>query len=195
MPYQHDIFVSYRRSSNVGGWVQRHFVPRLQACIDNVAPRQISIFCDFQMSEGANWPIDLKNRIMSSSLLATIWSADYFRSSWCMAEWQSFRAREQQLGLFNQANPVGLVYPVRYADGDHFHVEARQTLCNKDFTRLNYPDEVFKTTPMYLDFTNLVMQVADELVTRLATVPPWRNDFPVNEVQPLAPVVLAQAVL
>jgi hypothetical protein len=60
---------------------------------------------------------------------------------------------------------------------------------------LNYPDEVFKTTPMYLDFTNLVMQVADELVTRLATVPPWRNAFPVNEVQPLAPVVLAQAVL
>jgi hypothetical protein len=34
------------------------------------------------------------------------------------------RAREQQLGHFNQANPVGLVYPVRYADGDHFHVES-----------------------------------------------------------------------
>ena len=36
--YDYDIFVSYRRSPNIGTWVQKHLVPRLQSRMDE-SPR------------------------------------------------------------------------------------------------------------------------------------------------------------
>jgi hypothetical protein len=193
--YQFDIFVSYRRSPNVGKWVQNHLLPRLQARIDEVAPRQIKVFCDYKMADGVNWAAELSNQVRSSGLLLTIWSADYFRSAWCMAEWQSFRDRERQLGLFTDAITLGLVYPLRYADGKHFHPDAQLTLCRKDFSRLNYPDEVFAHSAQYLQFDALIQDVAQELVDRLDTVPPWQNDFPITEPAALPPITLERTML
>ena len=193
--YDYDIFVSYRRSPNIGTWVKKYLVPRLQSRMDEVAPRQIKVFCDYKMQDGTNWPAELSNRVRSSSLLLTIWSADYFRSAWCMAEWQSFRDRERRLGLFSDANTLGLVYPLRYADGRHFHPDAQLTLCRKDFSLLNYPDDVFRESAQYLQFDALVRDVAQELVDRLDTVPPWRDDFPVNEPSALPPVVIERTML
>src|SRR5215468_12397722 len=99
MSYEHDIFISYRRSPTVGLWVQNHFVPRLEARLNDVAPAPVGVFCDFKMSDGTNWPSELKQKLLGSRLLLTVWSADYFRSTWCMAEWRSFRDRESLLGL------------------------------------------------------------------------------------------------
>jgi hypothetical protein len=163
--------------------------------MDELAPRQIKLFCDYKMEDGVNWSAELSNRVRSSSLLLTIWSADYFRSAWCMAEWQSFRDRERRLGLFSDANTLGLVYPLRYADGKYFHPDAQLTLCRKDFSRLNYPDEVFRESAQYLQFDALVQDVAQELVDRLGTVPPWQGDFPVTEPAALPPIALERTML
>jgi hypothetical protein len=112
-----------------------------------------------------------------------------------MAEWQSFRTRENLLGLFSAQNPQGLVYPVRYADGDHFHGDAPLALCRKDFSSLNYPDDVFRLSAKYLEFDDLVRDMAAELVHRLGAVPPWQNNFPIVEPLPLPPVVLSRPVI
>src|SRR6266550_4280082 len=101
MAYEHDIFISYRRSLTVGQWVKNHLVPRLEARLNEGAPSPVSVFCDFKMAEGVNWPAELKRQIQKSSLLLTVWSANYCHSSWCKAEWQSFRSRESLLGLFS----------------------------------------------------------------------------------------------
>lgn len=195
MGYDHDIFISYRRSPTVGQWVQNHFVPRLEARLNDVAPGPVRIFCDFKMADGVNWPAELKRQVRSSSLLLTVWSADYFRSTWCMAEWQSFRNREALLGLSTDEHTLGLVYPVRYADGNHFHIDARQTLCRKDFSSLNYPDDVFRLSVKYLEFDNLVRDIANDLVVRLAAMPAWRDDFPIVEPAPLPPAPLDRPVI
>lgn len=195
MPYEHDIFISYRRSPTVGLWVQRHLAPRLQARLDDVAPAPVRVFFDSQMSEGANLTAALRRSIVGSGLLLSVWSADYFRSRWCMAEWQSFRQRENQLGYFTPANPESLVYPVRYADGDSFHPEARAALCRKDFSRLNYPDESFRDSPKYLEFDDLVREVAAELIARIPNLPPWDAQFPVVAPEPLPPVVIGRPVI
>jgi|SRR5262245_7082391 len=195
MAYQHDIFISYRRSPNVGRWVQNHLYPRLEARLNEISPEDVSIFCDFMMEEGANWPADIKRRVRGSRLLLTIWSANYFRSSWCMAEWQSFRRREELLGLAGDENPLGLVFPVRYADGKHFPAEASRTLCRTDFSELNYPDEIFKESAKYLDFDKIVSKLATDLVDRLEDIPSWQEDFPVIEPAPLPRARLERAVL
>jgi hypothetical protein len=195
MAYEHDIFVSYRRSPTVGLWVQNHLVPRLEARLADIAPVPVRVFCDFKMVEGLNWPAELKRRVLGSSLLLTVWSADYFRSAWCMAEWRSFRDRERLLGLFSGELTQGLVYPVRYADGEYFHADALLTLCRKDFSRHNYPDDVFRLSAKYLEFDDLVRDMAADLVARLQAIPPWRNDFPIVEPPPLGPVQLNRTVI
>lgn len=195
MAYENDIFVSYRRSETVGLWVKNHFASRLEARLNEVAPGQVRVFCDFRMSDGVNWPAELKRQVQNSRLLLTIWSADYFRSTWCMAEWQSFRHRETSLGLFSKEHPQGLVYPVRYADGDYFHSDAQLALCRKDFSSLSYPDEVFRSSAKYLEFDDLVRSMAQELVALIPTVPPWSDNFPIVEPAALPPVSLPRPVI
>jgi len=195
MSYEHDIFISYRRSDTIGPWVKNHLAPRLESRLNQVAPYNVSVFCDFKMDDGVNWPEELKRRIHRSRLLLSIWSADYFRSTWCMAEWQSFRERETRLGLFSEEHPQGLVYPVRHSDGKYYHVDAKQTQCQKDFSELSYPDDVFKLSVKYLEFDNLVRQMADDLALRLGSVPDWNNNFPILEPLPLEPVVMGRTVI
>jgi hypothetical protein len=195
MSYEHDIFVSYRRTPTVGGWVQNHLKPRLEARLNEIAPEPIRVFLDTTMAEGVNLPAALKRHIQRSGVLLAVWSADYFRSAWCMAEWRSFREREVQLGLFSDDDPNGLVYPVRYADGEYFHPEAKLALCRKDFARLNYPDDAFRQSAKYLEFDDLVKEVAADLIAKLATVPAWSDKFPVLEPAPMAPPSLKRPVI
>jgi hypothetical protein len=112
-----------------------------------------------------------------------------------MAEWESFRAREQQLNFFTPHHPQGLVCPVRYADGDHFPAAAKNTQCNFDFSQVNYPDQAFRLTPKYLEFDDLLKQVADDLLMRIGQLPVWQADFPSVEPPPLQPIPLSRPVL
>jgi TIR domain len=164
--------------------VKNHLVPRLDARLNEVAQDLIRISCDYEMESGVRWPDEIKRRLRRSALLVTVWSADYFRSSWCMAEWFSFRRREEMLGLFSADQTRGLVYPIRYADGDYYHHDAQLTQCRKDFSRLNYPDDVF-----------LVQGMAQELVHQLGSLPQWRDDFPIVEPDPLQPVKLSRPTI
>jgi hypothetical protein len=195
MGYEYDIFVSYRRTSTMGPWVRKRLVPLLEARINEVAKDDVRLFCDEDMPDGANLPEQLKLSIRRSALLLTVWSADYFRSAWCMAEWQSFRERETMLGMFNATNPQGLVYPIRYADGDNYHSDAKPTLCKKDFSDLNYVGEAFIGSPEYLQFEGLVKQMAQDLAARLDALPPWNEAFPVVEPPPMRPARIARPVL
>lgn len=190
MDYDFDIFLSYRRSAMVGQWVRNHLLPCLEERLENVAPRPVRISCDSQMEGGSNWPAELKQRLQHSALLLPVWSADYFRSRWCMAEWGSFRKREETLGLFSTQNPQGLVYPVRYADGEYFHPDAQNTQVRRDFSHLNFPYESFKSSEKYLVFDTQVQEMAQDLVQKIQTVPPWRANFPLVEPEPMAPLVL-----
>jgi len=147
------------------------------------------------MAEGVNWPEALKGAIRCSRLLCAVWSADYFRSHWCMAEWRSFREREERLGMFSSLQPQGLVYPVRYADGDYFHDDAKKTQCRKDFRTLNYPDDVFQNSLKYLEFDELVKEMAIELIAQLKAVPEWRADFPIVTPVPLPPAIVTRPVI
>lgn len=193
--YRYDIFLSYRRSDTVGLWVKNHLFNRLEARVNELAGAPVRISCDLQIAAGAAWPNDLRSRIRSSSILLSVWSADYFRSDWCMAEWQSFRAREQLLGLRGDDHTNGLVFPVRYADGEFYHPDAANTQCNADFSGLNYPDDVFRLSAKYIEFDQAVQNMCAELVTMLATIPPWRPDFPIVEPAPMAPIVVPRSVL
>lgn len=195
MPYEYEIFISYRRSSTAGRWVQNHLLPRLSDRINEISPQEVRISCDTKLDSGVLWPEELKRRLRMSGLLLCVWTADYFRSPWCMAEWMSFKAREALLGMFTPANPQGLVYPIRYADGKFFHPDAKNTQCRLDFSALSYPDEVFRLSKKYIVFDDLVTEMANDLVNRLVTLPAWQDNFPIAEPHPMPEVKLARPIL
>lgn len=186
MAYRYDIFISYVRAPAMGPWIHNHFLPKLKTRLIDYCDPLPEIFCDESMADGVNLTEELKATIRDSALLLSVWSASYFRSRWCMAEWQSFRKRDEMLGMFTAANPSSLIYPILYA-GTHtaFHPDAQKPLLKKDFSELNYPEPVFRESVAYLKFDDLVKEVARDLATRLETLPPWDKEFPIVEAQPL----------
>lgn len=112
--------------------------------------------------------------------MVSIWTPRYFRSQWCMAEWQTMRDREKRLGMGTESNPQGLVYPIKFSDGSYFDADAMNIQCKKDFAhkRLNKPYAWWRQTHEYLDFHNLVDEVAQELSEWLPRAPEWMEDWP-----------------
>ncbi|MEA3051529.1 MAG: hypothetical protein QOG72_432 [Sphingomonadales bacterium] len=184
MSYQADIFVSYRRSATVGRWVRQFLVPLLAERLDENSPTNVQLFIDENIPPGAPWPRHLREMLKRSKLLLPIWSANYFRSSWCMAEWESFRRRERLL------NTQGaLIYPIAYSGNTYFHPDAKATQ-TIDFSTLASTEEGFRAAPDWLRFDRLVTTVATDLVTRIQAAPPWRSDFPITEPEPMPDPVM-----
>lgn len=181
LAYEFDLFISYKRSKAASGWVQNHLLPELEMWMSELLPHEARIACDVNLVEGVDWPIQLRNQVHRSRLLLAVWSAPYFRSGWCMAEWQSFRQREVNHKFRTEAKPQGLIYPVRYADGDFFHEDAKTTQCRRDFSSLNYPYDNFKDSVDYLRFSSAVQSMAEDIVEHLKIVPAWDQNFPLVE--------------
>jgi len=186
MAYRYDIFISYVRAPFMGPWMHNHFFPKLKARLGEISPLRPEIFCDEKMDDGVNLTQELKNTLRDSAVLVSVWSADYFRSRWCMAEWESFRKRDEKLGMFGAANPSSLIYPILYnGETKDFHPEARLPLLKKDFSEYNYADPVFANSVDYLKFDKMVQQVAKDLKAKRESAPPWADDFPIAEPAPL----------
>jgi TIR domain len=179
--YEWDVFVSYRRNGNVGSWVQNHLAPVLVRCLEDELPESPRIFIDTQQDVGTKWPDNIVRALVRSRLLLAVWSPSYFTSQWCLAEWQTMLLREQLLGIGSPANPIGLVYPIVFSDGDSFPPETRrvQQVCFKDW-RVPYPH--FRKSVQYVDFHWAVVRVAEDLAKRLPSCPIWRRDWPIAKI-------------
>ncbi len=189
--YAYDIFVSYRRNGNVGDWVQNHLGPLLIRCLEDELPDKPEVFLDAQQDVGTKWPDNIAHALSRSRLLLAVWSPSYFTSPWCLAEWQTMLLRERALGIGGPANPIGLVYPIRFSDGDSFPPEAQrvqQEACFKDW-RIPYPH--FKESVKYLDFHQAVVRLAESLAERLQFCPTWQRDWPVARVEEVPAPILS----
>jgi TIR domain len=179
MAYRYDVFLSYPRTGATGDWVRNHFRPVLEECLDLEMPAHPAIWYDEDQRPELNWPLNLQQALLHSRLLVAVWSPPYFRSPWCVAEWQSMRARERALGLATVQNPLGLVYPVVFADGIHFPQEARDVQSRQDLSTWGIPFPQFQRTTEYQEFWARMRKVATEIVSHLSSVPPWSPGWPV----------------
>ncbi len=192
MAYEWDVFISYPRSGQVGAWVGNHFAPVLRDCLESVLPQQPRIFIDHSLETGVAWSDALKQALLRSRLLVAVWTPPFFRSPWCMAEWESMLEREAVLA--GGRPPRGLIYPVVYSDGNHFALKAKQTQFRRDLTKFTYPQPGFRDSVAYLGFHDTMMDIAAEIETHLQTVPPWQDHWPIIEpaVEASAPVALLE---
>jgi len=192
LAYEWDVFVSYPREGQVGRWVHNHFLPLLRDCLESTLAHQPRVFIDAEMPTGGVWPQQLKQALLHSQLLIPVWTPPFFRSRWCMAEWESMLAREIVLG--EAVPPRGLVYPVVYSDGDHFAQRAKQTQYKRSLSAFTYPFPGFRDSATYLPFHDAMMEMAAEIEAHLATIPPWQPDWPTVEpvIDDAPPIALAR---
>ncbi|BAS57367.1 hypothetical protein NIES2135_32750 [Leptolyngbya boryana NIES-2135] len=177
--YIYDVFISYRRKGPSGDWVRNHFFPLLEAWLPESLPYEPKIFIDkTEIETGTDWEFVLEQALRTSRCLIPIWSPSYFRSTWCLAEWQSMRAREQQCGFKTATNPNGLIYPIVFHDGEHFPPEAKATQ-QKDLKKWNSSYPSFIETRGIVELEREVQVICAEIAVMLETAPLWQNDFPV----------------
>jgi len=178
--YEFEVFVSYSRRGSVSKWLMNHFYPKFQDCLaDQIAPTP-RVFVDKTMPRGVHWPAKLQKALGRSKIMIPLFTPLYFESKWCMAEWESMRARERLLGLASSDCPQSLVYPILYSDSDNFPEEAKK-LSRWDFKELATPEPVFQESRDWILFHRKVTELAEDLVGLLQQVPEWRSDWPVIE--------------
>lgn len=189
MGYEFEVFLSYRRSLANGRpsaereWVQDIFFPELERRFAVCHP-QARIFLDTELETGVQWPEALKQGLLRSRFLLPVWSAGYFTSAWCMTEWDSMRAREEQLGLGRDGD-AGLVFPVVFGDGRYFPEAAQNTQWRPfhEFSRVTR-----RKTKVYEKLRAELDDLCDSIARRIDDqCPPFADDFPIREGTPLDP--------
>lgn len=178
--YEFDVFISYRRKGNPHDWVKHHFHPRLSACLADQMPEEPKVFIDEGMEIGTVWPDRLEDALRRTRILVPVFSPQYFRSSWCLAEWHSMAARERLVGQ------RGLIYPVLFSDSENFPSFARERSW-RDLKRWNKPDLVFQQTVRWIDFVEEIENVAIDLARLIGKAPPWEETWPIERPNPPMP--------
>ncbi len=177
--YSYDVFISYRRNGNVADWVQRHLVKVLSNCLTDELEREPTIFLDVRMDTGTLWPTELMNGLQRSRVMVAVLSPQYFRSSWCLAEWETLARREAATGHIGR-----LIFPLTFSDGDRFPPSALDRQC-RSMKPWAYPYPQFSESLDFLPFHDEVRSIAVEIARRLDSVPNWSGDWPVE--QPAVP--------
>lgn len=179
MAYEYEVFVSYRRAPPVADWVHDHFKRLLMDWLGVERPVTTRVFVDDTLETGVTWPLALKQTILRSCFLVPVFSPGYFSSQWCLAELHSMLARERELGMRTDENPEGLIFPVRFNDGEHFPEDIR-AIQDLDLRRLNIPGEAFRRTERYVDLIDKIQEFTQLLAGKLDAAPPWRDGWPVE---------------
>jgi hypothetical protein len=178
--YQYDIFLSYRRKWPSQEWVQNHFYQRLEGLLGESLPHSPRVFLDTREIEtGQEWPLVLQEALKGSRCLVSVWSPEYFRSAWCVAELHSMLERERLLG-YRTGGHAGrrLVYPIVFADGLHFP-DYTKAMQYRDLQKWNIPDTAFARSRKILGFHEEMKKVAEELADLILQAPAWQDDWPI----------------
>lgn len=186
--YEFDVFLSYSRIGSSPGWVHNHFLPKMRDCLTDEIGYRPSVFVDQEMEIGTVWPDKLERALSRSKILVAIYSPQYFRSEWCLAEWHSMAEREQILGLTSSELTKGLIFPVLYSDSHNFPEYGRARMWH-DLKGLDSPEPGFQQTADYLLFHKEMRTIAAGLEVLLRHAPPWEPGWPVRRPEvPIPPI-------
>jgi len=178
--YKYDVFISYRRTDPVRGWVQNHFYPVFEQWFKESIPhsrkQEPSVFIDLKLETGTKWADELREALQHSRCIVCVWSPHYFRQPWCLAEWLSMVEREKRIQK-QLDSKQRLVYPVKFNDGDSFPEDAKASQYI-DLSKYNIPEPYYKKTRPYVAFHKQMQVVAESVAKMVMTAPVWEENWP-----------------
>jgi hypothetical protein len=145
-----------------------------------LAGKSAEIFCDTDSIEvGDRWPDALRSALRASRCMVSIWSPSYFRSEWCVSEWQSFLTRERMLNIGHH----GLIAPVRFHDGQHFPALA-QNVQWVDFEPYTSTFDSFWESSRAVEFEDRIKVLARSVAAIISRTPEFAPDWPLVDGSP-----------
>jgi hypothetical protein len=190
--YRYDVFVSYKREPEnkrlVTPWL-REVLDRIEYWLrQEMGGHRVAIFFDEDSIEvGDDWPSEIRDSLRSAKCLLPVWSPEYFHSSWCMAEWKSFLARENLVSGRAQ-RPWRLTAPIKFCDGNWFPPEAQRTK-QLDLSVYAATTRAFWSGPRADELDQRIIKFAPTLARIVSEAPEYEADWPVELGEPLAPPV------
>ncbi|MEZ5589269.1 MAG: toll/interleukin-1 receptor domain-containing protein [Gammaproteobacteria bacterium] len=182
MNYEYHVFISYARGDLWTDWVKNIFAPRLNGYL-NIEVGQLraglpSVFYDDQIKGGADWEAVLRRCLARSTIMISLFSAQYFQSEWCRREMALMLERQKQCGMGAETGEnYGLVIPLRLGDGDHFPDMAKRAQVI-DFEPYANPD-LLSQTDRASEFNTKIQDLAKLVATTLQQAQPcceeWLN--------------------
>ena len=175
--YKYDVFFSYRRKRSTLVWTRRVYGLLNHWLQEEIPDRDVRIFVDEDdIDPGERWPEKLRDALRHSRCMVCVWTPSYFRSDWCVSEWQSFREREKRLSMVSH----GLIAPMRYHDGEHFPKDARDVQWT-DVQPYALIQPAFWNTQGAVDLEIVLKGFAHSVAKIIGTAPPFAADWPVSE--------------
>lgn len=171
MPYDHDIFISYRRMDKMWvRWTCENFVDALRTLL-RPALGNVQIFVDDQIETGASWPVALARAHARSRLLVPVLSRDYFGSEWCRLELALMHWREKHVSYRTPTTPDVLILPFIIDDGESFDPDV-QVMQGERIHEFANP-WIRPDSPRQEEFTEYLKRWCPRVERALQSVPPF----------------------
>jgi hypothetical protein len=169
MPYQYDVFLSYRRYGEWPQWLETVFLPIFHHYLGEELGENPKIAWDTTLETGTTWPLDLASKLATSKILIALWSRQYFSSDWCRYELAHMLARERTCGLRSTSSPYGLIIPVIIHDGSDFptSVASIQALQIQRFTNVR----VARSSPTEEALTDALIRWMPDVAKTISRAP------------------------
>jgi len=185
MPYQHHIFISYRRNDETRRWIREHFVPLLQLHVGNELGQTPDVFVDDQLETGASWPARLAQALGGSRILVALWSRSYRFSDWCLIELTHMVERQRAAGLGTLAKPYGLVVPAFIHDGEDF-LEQQELRDIQYFEIQNcFNTRMARNSERAEELEKKIKEKAPDIARCIEAAPPWDPAWAATAAGPL----------
>jgi hypothetical protein len=176
MPYQYDIFLSYRRNTEVHHWIDEHFLPLLKANVAFDLGREPHVFVDDQLEAGGLWPIHLARSISSSRILIALWTKTYLVSEWCALEMSHMMERDKDFR--SQNNPYSLIIPVVIHDGETIPEEL--SIVQKIEIKNFFTVRMHKDSESSEKLSQALYAKAADIAGAILGAPNWKEDWQVK---------------
>jgi hypothetical protein len=179
--YRHDVFISYARSGPSLGWVRDVLVPRLRDELVEAHSRELTVFCDEQIEDGARWPDELREALGASRLLVPVIGHAFRRSAWCSWELETMRRRAAA-----QPKHAAIILPVLIGDAHDLPTWLADIQTRFDVRGQHYTDAAFRESQDFVAVARLITKLAQTIGGVVDAAPAWSADFPME--QPPAPI-------
>jgi hypothetical protein len=181
--YKNDMFVSYSHVGAVYDWIP-YLKELLEAWLPDELGYKPKIYTDRQLEPGTYWSSELQQELKVSRCLLAIWSKVYFNSPWCIAELESFRAREHLLGIGKGQKTLGLIFPVLFTKPLEMPPEYLPPKLRKveyiDLSDWAFTSPGFESTKLHVEFEQQVKKLCPDFAKMILSAPKWQADWPIR---------------
>lgn len=168
--FQADIFISYKHSDNLSGWVSE-FHRRLHVRLTELLGQEAVIWRDKKLGGADAFSDEILQQLKNTALFVPVVSPGYMVSEWCQKELSEFQNSAGKTGGLRVGNKLRLVKAVKTPmDGDEHRQFHGESLGYEFYERSNDSTDFREFNPDASSFKDKLDSMAQEICRILRTM-------------------------